>query len=174
MYRTSSVVSLSWRIDWLGEETTDGLRQECRLSRRVAPSSSLFGLRRPLQARPLMITVLWASTNCPKDELLLDLPCKQIAPNVFYSTSLFRFQVSSYLNFSFALLHPCWTAAIVINHPVCEGGGWICSHSLLRKVQLFILLAAFCQCYKCLLVLLNQQNKTLPWLGCKIFFLCKV
>jgi len=134
MYGTSSVVSLSWLIDWLGEETTGGLRQECRLSRRVAPSSSLFGLRRLLQTRPLMMTVLRASANCPTDGLLLDPQCKQIAPNVFCSASWFMFQVSSYLNFSssFTLLHTCWTAAIVINHPVCEGQGWICSNSSLR------------------------------------------
>jgi hypothetical protein len=113
---------------------------------RVASSSSLFGLRGLLTARPLMMTVLRTSINCPTGRLLLDLLCKQIASNVFSSTSWFRFQVSSYLNFSFTLLHTCWTAAIVINHPDCEGGGWICSHSLLRKVQLFILLATFCQC----------------------------
>jgi hypothetical protein len=121
-YGTSSVVSLSWLIGWLGEETTDGLRQKCRLSRRVAPSSSQSGLRRLLQGRPLMMAVLRASTNFPTDGLLLDPQSKQIAPNVFCSPFWFRFQVSSYLNFSssFTLLHTCWTAAIVINHPVCD------------------------------------------------------
>jgi len=93
MYGASSVVSLSWLIEWQGEETTDVLTQECRLSRRVAPSSSQFRLRRPLQARPLMMTVLRASTNCPTDGLLLDTQCKQIAPNLFCSASWFKFQV---------------------------------------------------------------------------------
>ena len=163
-------VMTCWLTD--GEETTDVLIHECRLSRRVAPSSSSqFGLRRPLQARPLMMTVLRATKNCPKDGLLLDPQCKQIAPNVFSSASWFMFQVSRHLNFpsSFTLLQTCWTAAIVINHPVCAGAGWICSYSLLRNFQFCILLAAFCQCSKSLLVLLSWQRKTLPWLGCKIF-----
>ena len=53
--------------DWVKEQ-----QMACRLFRRVAPSSSQFGLRRLLQARPLMMTVLRATTNCPTDELLLD------------------------------------------------------------------------------------------------------
>ena len=86
------------------------------------------------------MTVFRASTNCPTDGLFLDPQCKRIAPNGFSSASWFRFQVLRYLNFfSLNLLYTCWTAATVISHQICEGGGWICSHSLLRKVQLFIL-----------------------------------
>jgi hypothetical protein len=43
MYRKSSVVSLSWLVDWLCEKTWDGLRKECKLSRKMTPLSSQFG-----------------------------------------------------------------------------------------------------------------------------------
>ena len=53
MYSTLSEVSLLWLADGLGEETLDGLRQECRLFRRVAPSSSQSGSSWPLKGKAI-------------------------------------------------------------------------------------------------------------------------
>ena len=136
------------------------------MDQREAPSSSQLVPYRLLYARPLMMSVFRASTNCPTDGLF-DPQCKRIAPNVFSWASWFRFLFSRNLNLcsSLTFLHTCWTAPMEINQSICEGGGCIGSDSLLRKVQVFTLSTALLQYSMCLLVLVRWQRKSFPWSG---------
>jgi hypothetical protein len=111
--RPSAGDSLLWLVEWFEEEAPGALCNDCRLSRRVVPSSSQLVSHRPLKSSLLMMLVFTASTNCPTVGLPLEPQHKRIAPNMFSRGSWFRFQVWRCLKpASSTVLHMCWAAAM--------------------------------------------------------------
>jgi hypothetical protein len=105
----------------LWKQLSGALNDETRLSRRLVPSSSQLVPQTPLKARPLMMLVFSASTNCTTFGLSFEPQYERIAQNVFSRRSWFRLWAWGHLKPpSFTVLHTCWAAVMSISHPFCE------------------------------------------------------
>ena len=146
--------TLSWLADGLFNETLDGMRKECSLSRREAPSS--------LQLVPYSFCkqdhLWWLSSGYLQIVQQMGY-CLNHSANVFSRASWFRFLFSRNMNLcsSLTFLHK------MLHSTFCEGWGCIGSDSLLRKVQVFTLSTALLQYSMCLLVW--WQRKSFPRSG---------
>ena len=133
MNGNSTICSYTLICGWLWYRTSDSSKYDCRSSRSSVLSSSQFALLRSLKVRPLMISVFRTSTYCPTFGRLFEPLCSQGG-----SWLRSRSQDSWNLPF-FNILHTCWTAQMLMSHPLCDGGGLVKVRlASFRKSQLLI------------------------------------
>jgi hypothetical protein len=126
-------------VEGFGKKVSGFLSNDCRLSRRVAPSSSqivpqskaidnasLHGIYKLSHSWITVTTTV--TTNIPKRVLKGILVQRNLKPA------------------SFTDLHICWTEIMLISHPFCDGENLEKVRlPSLRKIQLFITILAFVQ-----------------------------